>query len=71
LKTRNLDIEVINMELCLADLETVENRIGRIAKKAKAKDAEAKKLQGKDLADGADYIAIMEENLKAFKEALD
>ncbi len=35
------------------------------------KDAEAKKLQGKDLADGADYIAIMEENLKAFKEALD
>ena len=37
------DIEVINMELCLADLETVENRIGRISKKAKAKDAEAKK----------------------------
>lgn len=35
------------------------------------KDAEAKKLQGKDLADGADYITIMEENLKAFKEALD
>ena len=37
------DIEVINMELCLADLETVENRIGKIAKKAKAKDADAKK----------------------------
>ena len=35
------------------------------------KDAEAKKLKGEDLADGADYIAIMEENLKAFKEALD
>ena len=34
-------------------------------------DAEMKKIQGKDLADGADYIAIMEENLKAFKEALD
>ncbi len=33
-------------------------------------DAEAKKIQGKDLADGADYIAIMEENLKAFREAL-
>ena len=37
------DIEVINMELCLADLETAENRIGKIYKKAKAKDAEAKK----------------------------
>ena len=35
------------------------------------KDAESKRIQGKDLADGADYIAIMEENLKAFREALD
>ncbi len=33
-------------------------------------DAETKKIQGRDLADGADYIAIMEENLKAFREAL-
>ena len=35
------DIEEINMELCLADLETVENRIGRIAKKAQTKDKDA------------------------------
>ena len=35
------DIEEINLELCLADLDTVENRIGRIAKKAQTKDKDA------------------------------
>lgn len=38
------DIEEINLELCLADLDTVENRYGKIAKKAtSSKDAEAQK----------------------------
>ena len=37
------DIEVINLELCLADLDTVENRIGKIAKKAQTKDKDAVK----------------------------
>ena len=37
------DIEIINLELCLADLNTVQTRIGRIAKKAQAKDAETMK----------------------------
>ncbi|MBQ7992393.1 MAG: redox-regulated ATPase YchF [Solobacterium sp.] len=37
------DIEEINLELCLADLDTVENRIGKIAKKAQTKDKEAAK----------------------------
>ena len=35
------DIEEINLELCLADLDTVQNRIGRIAKKAQTKDKDA------------------------------
>ena len=35
------DIVVIGLELCIADLETVESRIGRIEKKAKAKDKDA------------------------------
>ena len=35
------DIEVINLELCIADLDSVENRIGRIAKKAQSKDKDA------------------------------
>ncbi len=35
------DIEVINLELCIADLETVENRIGKVEKKAKTKDKDA------------------------------
>ena len=48
----------------------VMNSCQSIAPKS-VKDAESKKLQDKDLADSADYIAIMEENLKAFKEALD
>ncbi|ADF42053.1 MULTISPECIES: redox-regulated ATPase YchF [Priestia] len=35
------DIETINLELILADLETVEKRIGRVQKMAKQKDKEA------------------------------
>ena len=35
------DIEVINLELCIADLDTVTNRIGRVEKKAKTKDKDA------------------------------
>ncbi len=31
------DIEVINLELCLSDLQTVENTIGRMEKQAKSK----------------------------------
>ena len=37
------DIEVINLELCIADLDSVENRISKIAKKAQAKDKDAVK----------------------------
>ncbi|WP_280771256.1 redox-regulated ATPase YchF [Salipaludibacillus daqingensis] len=35
------DIEVINLELILADLESVEKRIGKVEKMAKQKDKEA------------------------------
>lgn len=35
------DIETINLELILADLETVDKRIGRVEKIAKQKDKEA------------------------------
>ena len=35
------DIEVINLELILADMESVENRIGRVEKLAKQKDKDA------------------------------
>ena len=35
------DIEVISLELCIADLDTVINRIGKVEKKAKAKDKDA------------------------------
>ncbi|UTR12369.1 redox-regulated ATPase YchF [Evansella sp. LMS18] len=35
------DIEVINLELILADLETVEKRIGKVEKQAKQKDKES------------------------------
>ncbi len=37
------DIDEINMELCLADLDTVQNRMGKVAKKAQTKDKEAMK----------------------------
>ena len=36
------DIETINLELIFADLESVERRIGRLAKKAKSGDKDAK-----------------------------
>ncbi len=36
------DVEIINMELIMADLSTCENRIGKIYKKAQTNDAEAK-----------------------------
>ncbi|MBQ1356271.1 MAG: YchF family ATPase, partial [Solobacterium sp.] len=32
------DIEEINLELCLADLDTVENRIGKVLRKAQTKE---------------------------------
>ncbi|EFR30588.1 redox-regulated ATPase YchF [Eremococcus coleocola] len=35
------DIETINLELILADLESIDKRIGRVEKQAKTKDAEA------------------------------
>ena len=35
------DIETINLELILADMESVEKRIGRVEKLAKQKDKEA------------------------------
>lgn len=35
------DIEIINLELILADLQTVENRLSKVERKAKSKDAEA------------------------------
>lgn len=36
------DIETINLELVMADLETIEKRIGKLEKKAKSGDKEAK-----------------------------
>ena len=35
------DIEVINLELCIADLDTVENRISKVARKAQTKEKDA------------------------------
>ncbi len=35
------DIEEINLELCLADLDTIQTRISKIAKKAQTKDKDA------------------------------
>lgn len=35
------DIEIINLELIFADLQSIENRLGRIKSKVKAKDKEA------------------------------
>ncbi|MDF9825252.1 GTP-binding protein YchF [Breznakia sp. PF5-3] len=34
------DIEIINLELILADLQTVDNRLSKVERKVKAKDAE-------------------------------
>ncbi len=49
---------------------TVMNSCQSIAPKS-VQDAETKKIQGKDLADGADYLDIMTKNLDAFRAALD
>ena len=35
------DIEIINLELILADLQTIENRLSKVERKAKTKDTEA------------------------------
>ena len=35
------DIEVINLELCIADLDTVNNRIGKVERKAQTKEKDA------------------------------
>ncbi len=35
------DIEIINLELIMADLQTVENRLAKVERKAKTKDKEA------------------------------
>ncbi len=35
------DIDEINVELCLADLDTVENRLGKVARKAQTKEKDA------------------------------
>ena len=39
------DVEVINLELILADMEQVDRRLGRLAKQAKSGDKEAKSEQ--------------------------
>ena len=40
------DIEIINLELALADLQTVENRLTKVERKAQAKDKEAAAIPG-------------------------
>lgn len=35
------DIEIVNLELCLADLETVDNRISKVERKAQTKEKDA------------------------------
>lgn len=50
------DIEIINTELILADMQTVETRLPKIAKEAKAKPA----LRG-----AADYLQTLLDHLKA------
>ena len=51
------DIEEINLELCLADLESVESRISRIVKKAKTKD--------KDAVRELEILTVLKEGLEA------
>jgi len=50
------DIEVINTELILADMQTIETRLPKIAKEAKAKPA---------LRASADYLQLLLDHLKA------
>ena len=52
------DVEVINVELMLADLEVVENRIGRIGKKAAM-------TRDKEIAKEVEVLTKAEESLKA------
>ncbi|OLN22320.1 redox-regulated ATPase YchF [Domibacillus antri] len=55
------DIEVINLELILADLESVDKRLARVAKLAKQKD--------KDAVAEHDVLVIVKEALEADKPA--
>ena len=55
------DVETINLELIFADLETVEKRIGKIEKKAKSGDKEAKAEM--------DVLTPLKETLEAGKPA--
>lgn len=55
------DIEVINLELILADLESVDKRLARVAKLAKQKD--------KDSVAEHDVLVIIKEALEADKPA--
>ncbi|WP_028044250.1 redox-regulated ATPase YchF [Candidatus Stoquefichus massiliensis] len=55
------DVETINLELIFADLETVDKRIGKIEKKAKSGDKEAKAEM--------DVLAPIKEVLEAGKPA--
>jgi GTP-binding protein YchF len=55
------DIEVINLELILADLESVDKRLARVVKLAKQKD--------KDAAAEHDVLVIVKEALEADKPA--
>lgn len=50
------DIEVINTELILADMQTIETRLPKVAKEAKAKPA---------LRATADYLQVLLDHLKA------
>lgn len=52
------DIEIINFELIMADLSTIENRLGKIGKKANAKDKDA-----------ANEIVVLQKIAEVLKEA--
>lgn len=52
------DVEIINVELMLADLEVVENRIGRIGKKAAM-------TRDKEIAKEVEVLSKAEESLKS------
>lgn len=65
------DIDIINLELCIADLQVLENRIVKIEKKAKAKDKDASieyNLLTKLIAGLKDYIPVR--NIDLSKEEL-
>lgn len=56
LTTPQRDIDIINTELCLADLQTIDGRLVRLAKEAKA-NPKAKELQG--------YLESLKRHLEA------